>query len=72
MQREKEKFSNNPRHDIVELCNISEKFDLSQVKWYLISGIRNIEYELPHELPNSLELRFQDIGKYQKNVKIRQ
>ena len=52
-----DKNNYNPRHNILTLFDISLRSKSPQVKRYLISNIRNLVQELPHELPNDLRLR---------------
>ena len=46
------------------------RFDSPQVKENLISTTKNIEYELPHELPINLRLRSQETVKFQENLEV--
>ena len=34
-----------------------KRFNSTQVKWQLIFSIKNIEYKLPHKLPNDVKLK---------------
>ena len=44
----------NPRHNILELYNISIQIQFTTSKRKLISSIANLVYELPNELSNDL------------------
>ena len=57
VQRSKEKFSDNPARNILELYNFQYGSDSPQVKRNLISSITILVYELRHKLPNDLRLR---------------
>ena len=44
-------------HNILKLCKILVNFDSPEVRWCLISIIKNIEHESPTELPNGSRLK---------------
>ena len=47
----------NLGHNILKFYNVSVPIRLTTSKGNVISSIRNLVYELPHELPNNLRLK---------------
>lgn len=52
-----DEYTYNHRHNMLELCNILEKFRMATSKAVLDIWYKNIVLDLPYELPNYLRLK---------------
>ena len=65
------KLEYNHGHNILELFSLFLQYNWPQVKQNSISSMRNFLYEMLHKFPRNLDLRSQEIRKFQKNLKLK-